>query len=329
MAAGVVAMNVVIGTHGRCELLNRTLESLTAARRPEGFGEVWVVENGSDAGARQTCQEMVSRLPVRYEHLEQAGKSRALQHALEIIKQGLVIFLDDDVRVVPELFEIYAAAVAEHGAEAIYGGPLLIDYERRPPEWLLDNLPPSVSGWQPEDPEAALVTGHFLGANFGAYAEAVLRVGGVNLAIGPGAVRAGTSHNPIGIETDMQMRLRGGGCKPVYLPGAKVWHYVPRERCTPGWTLHRHYRTWMTNGMMDQEPYPGPRWRGVPRWMWRRALVLWCGAVAAWVVPSARRRFEIQKKYYQWRGYMAGLRLRDETGGGRLPGDGSGGSGGG
>ncbi len=115
--------NVVIATHGRSDLLARTLRSLAQCPRPEGFEHVLVVENGTPHGAQETCQELADRLPVQYHHVKPAGKNRAIQHALEGLQDGFVLFLDDDIRVCDELLERYAQAVAQHGANAVYGGP--------------------------------------------------------------------------------------------------------------------------------------------------------------------------------------------------------------
>ena len=298
-------MNVVICTHGRCELIGRTLDSLSKARRPEGFECVWVIENGSDSGTRNVCKRVAAHLPLEYIHLKEQGKSRALQYALDRIGNGLVVFTDDDVRVNEGIFQAYAQAAFEHGPDAFFGGPLQIDYQRPPPDWLLSSLPPSVTGWQLNDPDKTIKKACFLGANYGAFVERINKAGGFKTHLG-----IGSQGNPIGEEFEIQDRLLAEGCRGVYVPDAVVWHYVPRERCTSRWTLRRHERIWFTSALMGQQKYTGRRLWNVPLWMWQRLVTLRLKAMAANCIPNAQKRFDVQKVYYQWRGTVRGEKQR-------------------
>ncbi len=304
-SAADIAIHVVIPTHGRQALLRRTLECLSQVDRPAGFARAWVVENGSDAGARQIAADMGDALPIQYVHLDEPGRSGAMQHAVEQIGEGFVVFTDDDVRVSPQFLTAYADAAAAHGERAVYGGPLSIDYEAPPPDWLLEHLPPSAAGWEPADPDAAIDRPCFLGANIGLFAQMLLAEGGFDPALG-----VGSAGNPVGEEFDLQKRLFEKDYGGVFVPGARVWHYVPRSRCTPGWALKRHERGWFTNGKMDSTQYEGPHLAGAPRWMWRRLVALGVGACLASFSPDAHRRFEIKKDYHQHKGFMRGLRQR-------------------
>ena len=68
----------------------------------------------------------------------------------------------------------------------------------------------------------------FLGANFGAFVEDLLDVGGFSSRIGPGALRAGTEGNPTGLERELQNRMLARGYTPIYVEGAAVWHCTAR-----------------------------------------------------------------------------------------------------
>lgn len=296
------AIHLVICTHGRPRLLQRTLDSLARMERPANFARLWVVENGSDAGARKLCEKFTA-LPTAYLRLDQPGKSRALQQAIERIARGLVVFTDDDVRVNREWLTAYAAAARRHGEHAFFGGPLLIDSDVSPPPWLREHLPPSVLGWQRSSADETVGQACFLGANYAASAQRMLAVGGFRAELGVGG-----DGNPVGEEFDMQERLLAAGCRGVYVPQAQVWHYVPAKRCTPQWALERIERIWLTNGLMDGKVHPGPRLFGAPRWMWRKLPALWLQALLANLGHDPRQRFERKKPFYQHRGYLRGLR---------------------
>lgn len=51
----------------------------------------------------------------------------------------------------------------------------------------------------------------------------------------------------------MQIRLLDGGVSPVYLPAAKVWHYVPTKRCSVEWAIERTYRAAAGSAMLKRK----------------------------------------------------------------------------
>ena len=88
----------VIATSGRPELLLRALLSIQSCRKPAGYKGVIVIENGPEKKVEKMVCEFKSNFPLRYIHIDQANKSLALNRALSEIKDGLVHFIDDDVR---------------------------------------------------------------------------------------------------------------------------------------------------------------------------------------------------------------------------------------
>jgi glycosyltransferase involved in cell wall biosynthesis len=232
------SMTVIIPTHGRPELLGRTLRTLAACRLPEGFREAVVVENGPRAGAEAVVAAAAAARPalrLRYLHVERANKSHALNAALATVGGGLAVFFDDDVRVGPGALEAYAAAAAGHRGGAFFGGSVEADYEEPPPEWLVPSLPFSARGY---DLSAGARPDEFLGFNWAAFVEDLERAGGFDPNYGPGSP-TGSS----GQETEMQGRLLAQGAARIDAPDAWVWHHVPASRSSPSyaawWLLRR------------------------------------------------------------------------------------------
>ncbi len=311
MTAPSLALHVVIATHGRATLLKRTLESLAQCDRPRELRTVWVVENGSDAGPRQLCErpDAYNGLPLRYVHLPEPGKAAALQHIINQIPGGLVIFTDDDVRVNQRFLTSYADAAHSFGEHAVFGGPLLVDLEASPEDWLRPYLPASVTGWTPDDPrDPCRKNAHFLGANYAAFVGRIQAVGGFRQELGTGA-----QGNPIGEEDDLQDRLARDGCRHAYVADATVWHYVPADRCSTQWVLDRVYRTWLTHGLRERKQHASPLLWGAPRWMWRRRFTLWLRAFLGSLFAEPKRQFKLQAAHRQWAGYMDGVRQRIAT----------------
>lgn len=233
---------VVIPTHGRETLLERTLRSVADGSLPPALREVVVVENGERGDAEMTVRRVAEALPVRYVYSEPANKSCALNSILEACSDAFLVFFDDDVRVGPNTLATYARAIRHHDKGFFFGGCCEVDYEEEPPGWLKPFLPPSAVGWSLGGAETDFDRPDFLGFNWAASASDLIRMGGFNEERGPGTVSRGQ-------ETDMQERMLKDGMRGRYLPDALVWHYVPRGRCSPEWALRRAEQTAVYQGV--------------------------------------------------------------------------------
>lgn len=229
-------LHILIPTHGRTDLLQRTLDSLAACRIPSCLAGTIVIENGGQEGAEAVVAAAAPQLKASYRYTAKGNKSHALNLALQELEEGLVLFFDDDIRLHPNALEAYASAAAEIGGGHFFGGPFGVDYEAEPPDWLKRYLTPCALGWEPAaenwQPEE---TTTFYGCNWAAFTEDLKETGGFNEDLGPGLSASGQ-------ESDMQVRLRTAGVTPQYVPDAKVWHYVPAHRCSPEWLLDRAAR---------------------------------------------------------------------------------------
>ncbi|MDR7420457.1 MAG: glycosyltransferase [Armatimonadota bacterium] len=295
-------IHVVIATKDRPDLLRRTLGSLARCDRPPHFSSVVVVENGGGSGARDVCRDAPASLNVRYEPFARANKCAALNHVLEQLSDGLLLFLDDDVRATDGLLSAYARAAEGVSGGVFYGGPVAPDYEVPPPEWLVAFLPPSTKGWSREhDGEGFVDEPVFLGANWAAFAGDLRRVGGFDASMGPGSVSGS-----LGDETDMQARLLAVGVQGRYVPEALVYHWVPRERSTPSWALERIYRHGIWCGLRGRPDVP--RLFGRPRWAVRRSVQSWLAAQVWRLHPDPGRRFAARASHAWVRGVLRGAR---------------------
>jgi GT2 family glycosyltransferase len=235
----------VIATHDRRELLERTLYSLAQCRIPAGFGGTLVVENGARVGTEEIVRRAPPALGARYLFEPVGNKSRALNLALQATDDGLIIFLDDDVRMAPTLLESYVRSAVVAGRSHFFGGPVAPDYEQAPPQWLVKFLPLSARGWTPDDLASVASKPFFLGFNWAAYSDDLKRVGGFNEQFGPGAVTGS-----VGQEGEMQRRLGAAGVAATFVPEAMVHHWVPRDRCSAEWALERAYRDGIRMGLL-------------------------------------------------------------------------------
>lgn len=256
---------VIIPTHGRPDLLERTLDSLAQGAFPPSLKCIRVVENGGKHGAEECVRKFRDKLDLEYLFYPRGNKSAALNHAMQDLGDELVVFFDDDVRIAPETLGAYAECLAQRDERKFFGGPFGCDYDVPPADWLLEFLPVSARGWVSDDGRAFGRDRTFFGCNWAAFATDIKALGGFDARVGPGGEIGAT-----GQETDMQVRLRAAGFQPHYVAGAMVWHYVPESRCSPEWAIGRIHRQSIYSGF-NSPPFPRTL-LGVPPWILRRLL---------------------------------------------------------
>jgi len=235
------SITVLIPTHQRPTLLKRTLESLAACEIPTSYRELVVIENGSRSGVEAVVTNLPERLNARYMHRERANKSYALNEALETVADGLVAFFDDDVRIHPDTLVAYVEMGSKYGPSHFFGGPVSIDFEIRPPEWMMKYLPHSAKGY---DLKESRMGDEYLGLNWAAFASDLKRVGRFDPRFGPGSAIGAT-----GQESDMQQRMLDAGITGVDVHKALVWHYVPEHRASKEWLMNRYFRSGIYGGL--------------------------------------------------------------------------------
>lgn len=290
----------VIPTMGsRPDLLRRTVKSIAACDRPESFEQLIVIENGGDGSTPQTLADLQNDLPLRVEVLEQGNKSAALNWMLDQVGDALIVFFDDDVRMTPNTLKAYAEAGKAHSEGHFFGGVCHIDYEQRPPDYLIPHLPLSARGFTPNSDKPDEV---FLGCNWAAFAKHLRDVGGFDPNRGPGA-----KTGALGQETAMQLRLISHGYRSVAVHDAVVWHYVPKDRCSKQWLIHRRYRS----GLQDAHDKDlGKPILGIPALLWRQRIL----NVARWgraiLLPTPINRLKARFWSAQLRGALEGSRRK-------------------
>ena len=300
-----VPLTIVIATHNRCDLLRRTLETLAQCTLPDCYRATLVVENGGEFGADQVVAEAAPALNARYLYHSYGNKSAATNAALEIVRDGVIVFFDDDLRVHEATITAYAQAAAQYSRGVFFGGPLRIDYEAVPPDWVIPHLPSSAAGWTWDGDHQQVDRPVFLGGNWAAYAQDLHDMGQFDPNFGTGSP-TGSS----GQETDMQRRMLAAGMRGEYVPDALVWHFVPQNRCTAEWTLRRRYQAGLQAGMSEDSPVPMVM--GYPRWYFSAFAKSLAGYLCTRLVPNPRVRFnaavELQKACGRLKGRQQRLR---------------------
>jgi glycosyltransferase involved in cell wall biosynthesis len=300
-------VSVIIATRNRAALLAQTLDALAGQRWPRDGFEIVVADNGSvdrtaDVVREHTAGREAPR--IRYVYVAESGKSSAVNEALTQAKGDLLVFTDDDVLPEPAWIERLVAAFADTGAD-FAAGRILARWEQSPPAW----MSPALYGVLaiPDNGPARIALGEGantelipIGANMAVRRRVIDKVGGLRSDLGKleGTLRTGEDH-------EFFLRMLHAGCHGVYEPTAIVWHRVPGER------LERSYfRRWNRQNGRDvarlEFAYTRTlrRWLGVPRYLWRRAIVDLADTAKAVLRADERRRFAASARLFWFSGYV-------------------------
>ena len=266
-----VDASVIIATHNRAAILERTLEHL-AGQEIEGLTwEVIVVDNGSTDDTERVLAEAAQKLPLVSLHEPVLGKNRALNQALKTARGNLLIFTDDDVIPCEKWVAELVGASARWPGDSLFGGPIIPDFPHDTPKWLqaptfpysevaFSRYPPTCAGEGPTEHAP-------FGGNLAIRVSALLR-DGYSESIGP---CAGINY-AMGSETELLRRLNADGLRYIYVPSASVQHVIRKEQTTRQWLFRRAFR--FGRGRICMRPKTDqPCLLGAPRYLWRRLAV--------------------------------------------------------
>ena len=104
----------------------------------------------------------------------------------------------------------------------------------------------------------------------------------------------------------MQRRLLAAGLTGIYVPEARVWHYIPADRCSPDWAIERNYRHGVEHGR--QRAFDRPAVAGLPLWVHRRRLQSSARTLLASLGGSEIAKFKAQHRRRHVEGIIDGIR---------------------
>ena len=113
------AISVIIPTFNRAAMLANTLESFAAQTIPKNRYEVIVVDDGSKDSTPEVCREFVSRIELKYLHIDNSGTSAAKNTGILASRGKILLFFDDDDIADRRLLEQHLKAHKRHPEENI------------------------------------------------------------------------------------------------------------------------------------------------------------------------------------------------------------------
>jgi glycosyltransferase involved in cell wall biosynthesis len=246
-------ITVAICTWNRFALLKETLEHLARVAIPPGIEwELLVVNNNSTDDTDVVLSSFAKRLPLRTVMEKVPGLSNARNHAVREAKGDYLLWTDDDVLVDEHWMAAYYDAFTRRPEAAIFGGNIEPWFAGTPPKWLLRVWPRVASAYASRElGETEVVLSDEVlpfGANFAVRtAEQRRYLYDPQLGVRPDNIMGGE-------ETTLIRRMLADGISGLWVPQARVRHYIPEKRQHDGGNIE-------------------PMLFGTPRWLWREAVM--------------------------------------------------------
>jgi glycosyltransferase involved in cell wall biosynthesis len=245
------AISLLIATRNRASRLLALLRNVADQECVPPF-EVIAVNNGSKDATEEILRQRWRNFALVCLFEETAGKSRALNRALDVARGSLLVFTDDDVVVSAKwLSSLYEASLRFHSAD-VFCGPIIPDYPPQTPVWLQENLFAGImfASFQPKIREGLLPKGYLpFGANF-AVRSCAMDTKRFKLELGP-SYENGPSFFE---DTELLQRFRDESREFVFIPEAHVWHHVSPDRIQTSFLFERAFHFGRGDAMYRKKP---------------------------------------------------------------------------
>lgn len=245
--AAVPEVSIVIGTLDRCEMLERAIRSILDQAVDASRYEIVVVDNGSTDRTREVVAEIQRHAPqVRYVQEPQLGLSRARNRGIAEGRADIIGFFDDDGTAEPGWLATMLEVFRREPDTDALGGKIRVAWPANQPSWMPMELQGYYAGCDyGPTPRVLAYPDYPYGPNMMIRRPLLQSIGGFNAAVGP----QGRNIMSAG-EQDLFQRLYQHPIKVLYEPAAVVRHWVPADRATRKWLLHRAYKHGFSNTRM-------------------------------------------------------------------------------
>lgn len=267
-------VSIAICTWNRAALLDQTLTHLQGLVIPDGVQwELIVVNNGSSDDTEAVLSRHAQHLPLRRCYEPALGLARARNAAIAAMQGELFLWTDDDVLVDRQWLAEYVAAAHTRPEISFFGGTIEPWFESPPPDWILAAWPRLSHCYGErkfEGPamEVDMVSMPY-GANFAVRSE-VQR----HYHFDPDLGRIGTGLLA-GEETGMFQRMLTDGHRGLFLPMARIQHFVPQDRLSLEFLRRAFFGRGATHALeFLRNPDQNRRWLRVLAKIWFRGMAL-------------------------------------------------------
>lgn len=237
-------VSIVVCTLDRQLEVARAIRSILAQDVDARRYEIVVVDNRSRDRTREVIEEIQQGAPnVRYVYEPVLGLSTARNTGTREARAPIVAFFDDDATAEPGWLEAMLQLIKDYPEAGAAGGPIEVGWPCPKPEWMPKDLQGYYGACNYGDSRRFLTFPQYpYGSNMFVRREHLDAIGGFREEVG-----AKGQNIMSGDELDVFQRLSEIGVKVIYEPTALVRHWVPENRVSRKWLLHRAYKHGFSN----------------------------------------------------------------------------------
>ncbi len=228
----MLRLSLVIATYNRAESLLVALQSVIEQDAPRNEWECVVVNNNSTDATEERFAEFAAAHPdvkLRMVKEMRQGLSYARNRGIGESEGEYIAIIDDDERIAPEFISSYIALFDSTPDAVAAGGPIVAEYPLGKPRWMSRFTERPIANTMYFGDEVCLFPAGRIpgGGNMALRRSAVRRYGVFDTSLGyVGEQLIG------GEESDLFERLQIAEAKYYYVPGAVMYHIIPKEKLT-------------------------------------------------------------------------------------------------
>ncbi|QOG04125.1 glycosyltransferase family 2 protein [Flavobacterium sp. MDT1-60] len=208
--------------------MEETVISIINVLKDKDYFELLIIDNNSTDCTPTLKQKYGHNKKIKYFLELQQGLSHARNRGLKEAKGEILVYLDDDIELVEDYFEVCDQIFSDESI--LISGGKVIPYKVDIPKWLPEKYYFLVSVYDLGDHPKFVK--YLMGGNFAIRSEIALEIGLYNVELGRnGKILAG------GEEIDYQNRATAMGYKMYYHPNQNILHKI-NEKLNENYVLN-------------------------------------------------------------------------------------------
>ncbi|MHC0441182.1 glycosyltransferase family 2 protein [Flavobacterium sp. 3-210] len=286
----MIKYSIIICSYNRFELLNETINSVLSVIEERNDCEILIIDNKSTDLTATLEEKFSSNKTVKYFLETIQGLSQARNRGMKEATGEILVYLDDDIELVPNYFAICDEIFSDLSI-SISGGKVL-PFKTDIPSWLPKNFYFLVSIYDLGD--SSKFVKHLMGGNFAIRRKDALQIGLYNTSLGRNGKILGGNE-----EVDYQNRASAMGYKMHYHPKQNILHKI-NEKLNEDYILTYSKELGKSGRIMD---------KSISKFLVIKKTIMSCCAIIAHVllgklITNERRKFYLKGINQYSRGYL-------------------------
>ena len=265
-------------------MLMQTLQSVVEQTLPREEWECVVVNNNSSDSTVADFEAFAARYPdynLRMVLEPNQGLSYARNRGIRESEGEYIAIVDDDERIAPEFVASYVAMFDQVPDAVAAGGPIVAEYPTGRPRWMSSFTERPIANTMYFGDKVTLFPAGRIpgGGNMAIRRSAIRRYGVFDTSLGyVGEKLIG------GEECDLFERLQIAEAKYYYVPGAVMYHIIPKEKLTQEYLSRLSYNVGVSKLRRARYYHRIGREKAMEcmKWVATILLMMWYGITLQW-----------------------------------------------